>query len=295
MKEVLEKFLQDVAQGMFGNSKLTYKEISEFMQIADKNDLEQLKEFYWDWSSQLTDEGEVDIEELEEFIYSVINNQATDSLQEGTWSLPKNKNEIKSAEELLDKLKKIKDQLYDVLGDDELFDNLDSALKRGNELIDNINKNFNIINEATGSEFGLTQITKFKDNPLITEILAIIKKKFKDLEVINIDGSGDIWHLDLRFEVEEPSQQNQFTREKAKEQAYKIKYELEKEILTKFNIPSFAIRGVRTVKGKDNMYCEFVISLVYANKGNIRVNYESKQQKIQSVLKNLNKEINKNK
>lgn len=225
----LVQFLQDVAQGVYGDSKLTYSDVNKFVQLADPQDLKQVEEFFWDWNSELTDEDEIDISELEGLIYSVI---------------------------------------------------------------DSKNENTNTINEATGSEFGLTQLTKFNDNPLVTEILSIIKKKFKNLEVVSIDGSGDVWHLDLRFDVKTPSPQNQFTREGAKEEAYKIKYELEKEILKKFHIPSFSIRGVNVIKGKEKTYCEFTISMIYANKGNIKVNYESKINKYIKLLERIaNKKV----
>lgn len=68
----LDSFLQDVAQGVFGDSKLTYGDITEYSNKATENDITHLEEFFWDWTSQLTDEDEIDVEELEQHIYEVI-------------------------------------------------------------------------------------------------------------------------------------------------------------------------------------------------------------------------------
>lgn len=68
----LDAFLQDVAQGVWGNSKLTYTDIMEYSKKATEQDVAVLEDFFWDWTSQLTEEDEVDIEELEQHIYEVI-------------------------------------------------------------------------------------------------------------------------------------------------------------------------------------------------------------------------------
>ena len=68
----LDVFLQDVAQGVWGNSKLTYTDIMEYSKKATEQDVAVLEDFFWDWTSQLTEEDEVDIEELEQHIYEVI-------------------------------------------------------------------------------------------------------------------------------------------------------------------------------------------------------------------------------
>ena len=68
----LDSFLQDVAQGVFGDSKLTYTDIMQYSDKATKQDIKELEEFFWDWTSELTDEDDIDIEELEEHMYNVI-------------------------------------------------------------------------------------------------------------------------------------------------------------------------------------------------------------------------------
>ena len=71
MNHVLTQFLRDVAQGCFGDTKLTYTDIEKFNSKASEGDFETLKDFFWDWSSELTGEDEIDVAELEEFIYGI--------------------------------------------------------------------------------------------------------------------------------------------------------------------------------------------------------------------------------
>jgi hypothetical protein len=68
----LDAFLQDVAQGIWGDGKLTYTDIVEYSKKATEQDVEVLEEFFWDWNSKLTEEDEIDVEALEEHIYEVI-------------------------------------------------------------------------------------------------------------------------------------------------------------------------------------------------------------------------------
>lgn len=56
-------------------------------------------------------------------------------LREGTWALPKNSKEIDKAKMFIKELEKFKDKIYNILGDDILFDHLDNAAKRMQELI----------------------------------------------------------------------------------------------------------------------------------------------------------------
>ena len=64
----LDAFLQDVAQGVFGDSKLTYTDIMEYSDKATEQDIKELEEFFWDWTSALTVEEDIDIDALEEHI-----------------------------------------------------------------------------------------------------------------------------------------------------------------------------------------------------------------------------------
>ena len=53
----------------------------------------------------------------------------------GTWALPKKDTELKESKEVIKDLKALKKRVYYFLGDDELFNNIDGAIKRINELI----------------------------------------------------------------------------------------------------------------------------------------------------------------
>jgi DNA repair exonuclease SbcCD ATPase subunit len=57
------------------------------------------------------------------------------SLKEGVWALPTNEKEIEKGKEYIEKLKKFKDEIYHIFGDDEVFNGLDAALTRMKELV----------------------------------------------------------------------------------------------------------------------------------------------------------------
>lgn len=119
-------------------------------------------------------------------------------------------------------------------------------------------------------------INYIKPNPIVKTITTFINKEklFKDVEVVKILEDGDVYHMDLRFDMPEAATHAQYAREEAKHRAYDIKRQLEILLNKEFNIPSFSIAGVRVVQGVET-YCEFSISFIYANKGNIKPTNES--------------------
>ena len=58
-------------------------------------------------------------------------------LNEGTWALPKNSEERKTQGTIfISKIEELKDEIYPVFGDDILFDGLDGAIRRIEELVE---------------------------------------------------------------------------------------------------------------------------------------------------------------
>lgn len=68
LSERLDSFLQDVAQGVWGDSRLTYTDISKYSEKATKQDIKVLREIAW----AAEDDEDMDIDELEHHIYGVI-------------------------------------------------------------------------------------------------------------------------------------------------------------------------------------------------------------------------------
>lgn len=56
-------------------------------------------------------------------------------IKEGTWNLPKNEKEIKKVKEYKAQLMLLINNIDEILGDDNLSDNFDGAIKRIDELI----------------------------------------------------------------------------------------------------------------------------------------------------------------
>lgn len=131
-----------------------------------------------------------------------------------------------------------------------------------------------IIKEAFGADaYGIATsapINKYDDSKLTKEINKFFEKK-KEVEVVNIGSNGDVWLIDLRFTLEEPNNHMQIAREQARTKAYELKREWDEFIIKEFNIPSSSISGLRTPSLN---VCEFEITFIYANKGNIKSVYE---------------------
>lgn len=62
-------------------------------------------------------------------------NEVKPIITEGTWAIPKTQEDYIKARDLLKQLITLKDEIYHFLGDDNLFDGLDSAIARGKELL----------------------------------------------------------------------------------------------------------------------------------------------------------------
>lgn len=56
-------------------------------------------------------------------------------VNEGTWALPKNPEEQKVAKSYIKTIESLKGELYNLVGDDELFDCFDKAITRIKELV----------------------------------------------------------------------------------------------------------------------------------------------------------------
>lgn len=130
-------------------------------------------------------------------------------------------------------------------------------------------------------------INYIHSNPVVKAIVEIFKKEkaLKDVEVVKILEDGDVYHMDLRFDIPNAPGHAQYAREEGKHRAYDIKRQLEIALMSKFNIPSFSIAGVRVVQGATT-FCEFSISFIYANKGNIKPTNESmeRDQRVRSLV-----------
>lgn len=150
---------------------------------------------------------------------------------------------------------------------------------------DNIKR---IIKEAlTGgmeTPASITQVVKYSDTPLIKDII----KYFEDNEgtLINIQGNGDIWQMDIRCDVEVGAN-NQDSRDIAIAYAHSVKKDLEEAILEEgHNVPNMSIQGIKAIDGK----LDFTIGFVYAYKANNRDLYEQKK-RANELLKNIYKDI----
>lgn len=69
----LESFLQDLAQGVFGDTSITYSDIHNFAQNADQSQLNQVQQLYWIITSEAGDNEDIYeyISQIEELVTNV--------------------------------------------------------------------------------------------------------------------------------------------------------------------------------------------------------------------------------
>lgn len=84
---------------------------------------ENKKDFYWDGDGLDRIESITPIKESKK------------DLKEGVWALPKDSLSRRKAMNFKQELQRIKNDIYDIAGSDELFDNLDGAIKELDALI----------------------------------------------------------------------------------------------------------------------------------------------------------------
>ena len=72
MKETLISFLENVAKGMYGATKLTHDDVTNFWECAKQFEIEEITDYYWEWNSSLANNVTIEMKELEDFIFSTI-------------------------------------------------------------------------------------------------------------------------------------------------------------------------------------------------------------------------------
>jgi hypothetical protein len=72
MEKYILDFFDEVLDGKYGITKLTKSNIATFVEKADNDQIEQVEDLYWDWTSVLTEPEDIDIKELENIIISAL-------------------------------------------------------------------------------------------------------------------------------------------------------------------------------------------------------------------------------
>lgn len=68
MREKALAFLQDIVQGVYGKADLSYKDVADFMELANDDQLNEVKEFYWKLSDIDEDDKIQAVEDLVQLI-----------------------------------------------------------------------------------------------------------------------------------------------------------------------------------------------------------------------------------
>lgn len=68
MEQYLLDFLESVAQGQYGRTRIQQLHIMRFVDKASPQDIQELDELYWDWTSILATQEDWDMESLEKTV-----------------------------------------------------------------------------------------------------------------------------------------------------------------------------------------------------------------------------------
>ena len=102
-------------------------------------------------------------------------------LNEGTWALPKNKEERETQGTIfIDKIEDLKTEIYPIIGDDILLDCFDNAIKRIEELVATPDSE---ISESVNESIQITDKVKYKDEKGF--VIGQIENKF----IVQIQGN----------------------------------------------------------------------------------------------------------
>lgn len=65
-------FFDDVVSGKYGRSKLNKVHVAQFVEKASPEDIGNVDELYWEWTSILSEPEDIDMDALTEIVFSVL-------------------------------------------------------------------------------------------------------------------------------------------------------------------------------------------------------------------------------
>lgn len=72
MEKYLMDFFDDIIAGKYGRTSITKAHVAQFVEKASSDDLEQLEDFYWEWTSVLCEPEDIDINEFSKTFFAVL-------------------------------------------------------------------------------------------------------------------------------------------------------------------------------------------------------------------------------
>ena len=72
MEKYLLDFFDEVVAGKYGRTSITKMHVAQFVEKADKTDLDQIEDFYWEWTSVLCEPEDIDINEFTSVFFKVL-------------------------------------------------------------------------------------------------------------------------------------------------------------------------------------------------------------------------------
>lgn len=72
MEKYLMDFFDEVVAGKYGKTTITKLHVAQFVEKAAPQDVEQVDELYWEWTSILAEPEDIDMGELTKIVFAVM-------------------------------------------------------------------------------------------------------------------------------------------------------------------------------------------------------------------------------
>lgn len=72
MEKYLMDFFDGIVAGKYGRTKITRMNVAQFVEKADRSDLDAIEDFYWEWTSVLCEPEDIDMNELEDAFFAAL-------------------------------------------------------------------------------------------------------------------------------------------------------------------------------------------------------------------------------
>lgn len=72
MEKYILDFFDEVVAGKYGKTSLTKAHVAQFIEKANTDEMEQVEDLYWDWTSVLSEPEDINLDELRDIVFAVL-------------------------------------------------------------------------------------------------------------------------------------------------------------------------------------------------------------------------------
>lgn len=72
MEKYLMDFFDEIIAGKYGRTSINKAHVAQFVEKADRQDIDQIEDFYWEWTSVLCEPEDIDMNEFGKIFFAVL-------------------------------------------------------------------------------------------------------------------------------------------------------------------------------------------------------------------------------